>query len=50
MTDRGDAELLQVLFRQAWQDLFVYLVFAECRLILPETQAPQPNYDVHDGA
>ena len=28
----------------------VYLVVAECRLILSETQTPQPDHDVRDGA
>src|SRR5215467_5586208 len=45
-----DAKLLQVLVRQARQDRFVYLILAECRLILSEAQAPQPHHDVHDGA
>jgi hypothetical protein len=35
--------------RQAWKDRLVYLILAECRLILPEAQAPQPH-NVHDGA
>jgi hypothetical protein len=39
----------QVLFRQTRKNRLVYLVLAECRLILPEAQAPQPNHDVHDG-
>ena len=43
-----DAELLQVLFRQARKDRLVYLVLAECRLILPEAKAPQPDHNVHD--
>ena len=45
-----DAEVLQVLRRQVRQNRLVYLVLAECRLILPEAQAPQPDHDVHDGA
>jgi hypothetical protein len=45
-----DAKFFQVLSRQAQQDLFVYLVFAERGLILSEAKAPQPDYDVHDGA
>jgi hypothetical protein len=28
------------------KDRLVYLVFAECRLILPEAQAPQPEHDI----
>ena len=27
----------------------VYVILAECRLILPEAQAPQPDHNVHDG-
>jgi len=45
-----DAKLLQVVRRQIRQNSLVYLVVAECRLILPEAQAPQPPTDVHDGA
>src|SRR5215471_16745005 len=45
-----DAKLLQVLVRQARQDRLVYLILAECRLILSEAQAPQPDHDVHGGA
>ena len=40
----------RVLVRQARKNGLVYLVLAECSLILPEAQAPQPNHDVHDGA
>jgi len=50
MTDRTNADFFQVLLRQARQDPFVYLVFAERSLILPKAKAPQPNHDVHDGA
>ena len=35
--------------RQARKNRLVYLVLAECRLIFPEAQAPQPDNDVHDG-
>ena len=45
-----DAKLLQVLFRQARKNRLVYLILAECRLVLPEAQAPQPDHNVHDGA
>src|SRR6476660_4856831 len=45
-----DAKLLQVLFRQARKNRLVYLILAECRLVLREAQAPQPDHDVHDGA
>ena len=47
---RRDAKLLQVLVRQARENRLVYLILAECRLILPEAQAPQPDHNVHDGA
>ena len=50
MPERGDAKLLQVLRRQARKNRLVYLVLAECRLVLPEAQAPQPDHNVHDGA
>ena len=36
--------------RQARKNRLVYLILAECRLILPEAQAPQPDHNVHDGA
>ena len=43
MPDCCDPKLLQGLVRQARQNGFVYLILAECRLILPEAQAPQPD-------
>ena len=45
-----DAKLLKGLVRQVRKDRLVYLVLAECSLILPVAQAPQPDHDVHDGA
>jgi len=45
MPQCGDAELLQVLVREARKNRLVYLVLAECRLILAEAQAPQPDHD-----
>jgi hypothetical protein len=36
--------------RQARKNRLVYFILAECRLILPEGQAPQPDHDVHDSA
>jgi hypothetical protein len=30
------------------QDLFGYLVLAECRLVLPKAKALQPDYDIHN--
>src|SRR5262245_8420553 len=50
MPECCDAQLLQVLVRQARENRLVYLILAECRLILPEAQAPQPDHNVHDGA
>ena len=41
---RGDAKLFQVLRRQARKNRLVYLILAECRLVLSEAQAPQPNH------
>ena len=43
MANRTNADFFQVLLRQARKDPFIYLVVAECRLILPEAQAPQPR-------
>jgi hypothetical protein len=43
----GDAKLLEILRRQVRQDCLVYLILAECRLILSEAKAPQPDHDVH---
>ena len=50
MTNSSNAKLLQVLRRQAGKDRFVYLILAECGLILSKAQAPQPDRDVHFGA
>jgi hypothetical protein len=50
MTNRTDPKFLEVLRREVRQDRFVYLIVAECRLILPEAQAPQPDHDVHNDA
>ena len=48
--NRGDAKLLQGLVRQARKNRLVYVILAECRLVLSEAQAPQPDHNVHDGA
>jgi hypothetical protein len=45
-----NAKLLQGLVRQARKDRLVYLILAECRLVLPEAQAPQLDHNVHEGA
>jgi len=50
MSDNTDAQILQVVCRQTRQDRLVDLIFAECRLILFETKAPQPTPDVHHRA
>jgi len=50
MTNRADAKFLQVLRRQVRENRLVYVILAECRFILPEAQAPQPDHNVHNGA
>ena len=50
MTNRTNADFLQVLLGQVREDPFVDLVVAESRLVFFEAQAPQPDHDVHDGA
>ena len=50
MTNRTDADFLEVLRRKAWQDLFGNLVLAKCGLVWPKTEAPQPDHNVHNGA
>jgi hypothetical protein len=45
MPNRRDAKLLQVLVRQARKNRLVYLILAECRLMLPEVQAPQADHE-----
>ena len=49
ITNRNDAKLLQVLRREVRQDRLVYLVVAECALVLPEAQAPQPGLRVSEA-
>ena len=49
VTDRTNADFLQVLLREAGDDPLAYLVLAECRLVSFEAKAPQPNR-VHVGA
>jgi hypothetical protein len=44
MPDCRDAKLLQGLVRQARKDRLVYVIFAECRLLVPKAQAPQPDH------
>src|SRR5690349_11693958 len=45
-----DPKLLQGLVRQARQNRLVYFIVAESRLVLPETEAPKPDHDVHEYA
>src|SRR6266446_8008075 len=47
MPDQTDAEVLQILGRQARQYPCVDLVRAERRLVLLEPEAPQPFPDIH---
>ena len=47
MPDQGDAEILQILGRQAWQDPLVDLVLAEDRHIALKAQILQPRRYVH---
>jgi len=46
MTNKADAQILQVLRRQARQDLAVDRIIAVCHLVLFEAQAPQPTVNV----
>jgi hypothetical protein len=51
MPECCDAKLLEVFFRQARKNRFVYLILAECSLILLKPQAPQPTSErFHEGA
>src|SRR5580704_10257341 len=47
MADGGDAEILQIVNSQFRQHRAVDFVVAERRLVLPQTEAPQPISDVH---
>jgi hypothetical protein len=49
MSNRTNADFLQVLLGQVREDPFVDLVVAESRLVFFEAQAPQPDHHVHDG-
>ena len=48
MANDSDAQFPQVVNRQFRQHRAVDFVVAECRLILPEAEVPQPLPDVHD--
>ena len=50
MPQSRDAKLFQVLRREGRKDPFVNLIFAECGLVLFNSEAPQPPAEVHDGA
>ena len=47
MADRGDANLDQILGRQIRKNVGVNMVFAESRLVLPQTQPVKPSRNVH---
>jgi hypothetical protein len=44
-----DPNLFQGLVGQPRKNRLVYLILAECRLVLPKAQAPQPDHNVHFG-
>ena len=50
MSDDTDAQVLQVLRRQARKNRLVNLVVSECPFVSFEAKVPQPNQDVHGGA
>jgi hypothetical protein len=50
VTDRTNADFLQILLGEVRKDSLVNLVLTECRLISFEAQAPQPTSDIHGGA
>jgi hypothetical protein len=50
MSDRTDAQLLQVLSRQTRQDRIIDLVFSEYGPVSFEAETPQPNLDVREDA
>jgi hypothetical protein len=43
----GDAELLEIALGQLGQHLVVDLVLSDDRLVFLETEASQPNSDIH---
>jgi hypothetical protein len=47
MTDRGDANLPQIVSSQRWQNLPIDLVFGKGRHVLHEAEALQPLCNVH---
>src|SRR5262245_61844626 len=49
MPNRRNPKVLQGLMRETRKNRLVYVIVAECRLVLPKAQAPQPDNNVHDG-
>jgi hypothetical protein len=47
MTDRGDAEILQIIGGQSRQQFGPDVVLLECRRVLSEPRRPQPLGDIH---
>jgi hypothetical protein len=47
MPDRGDAQVLEIVGRQAGQELGIDVVVDKRRRVLPQTQAFEPGRDVH---
>ena len=47
MTDRGNANLPQIVSSQRWQNLPIDLVFGKGRRVPPEAKALQPLGNVH---
>ena len=45
-----ETHLAEVILREIVQDVGVYRVVVEYRLILFEAKAPQPSSEVHDAA
>ena len=50
MPNDGDAQILQILRREAGKELFRNSVLAESGVVLFKAKAPQPDHHVHDGA
>jgi hypothetical protein len=50
MSNDGDAQILQVLRREAGKQLFRDSVLTQSGLVLLKTKAPQPACHVHDTA
>src|SRR6516162_2907968 len=48
MSDRTNAQILQVLRRQPRQNRIIDLILSECGLVSFEAKTPQPTLDVHE--